>query len=262
MNPTPEDQNDLRDAVARAESNGRLLPQQIENGCTWENSSPLWQSRMRQEADRLLASSGGKVLVARILTAETDLTKARSDLERVTAERDEAREERDALMRAAGFKPGPFRDALSRQVLLEDVAGRRPAMVEARRAAGRNQNDADLWTMRMLEQWPGDTLLTRLWRQRKDETKRADTAEAENTRLSALLVDAGEALRPLAAGANTADADAEAIFYPQARYPDDTTIDPILPSGEMPKLCELGDLRRARSTLAALDKAPTPKEPA
>lgn len=107
---------------------------------------------------------------------------------------EKAEEERDALLQAIGFKPGALGDELRRKVILDDAAGMRPAMVEARREARRTQGDADLWSMRMLEEWPGDTLLLRLWRQRKQASARALAAEAEPDALKAKLEMAGEAL--------------------------------------------------------------------
>lgn len=118
------------------------------------------------------------VAVERALAAEAALTSLRAEHAAEVARAEEAEEQRDALLGAANFKPGPFRNDVSRKVILEDVAGMRPAMVEARRKAERARDDADLWTMRMLEEWPGDTPLIRLWRQRKDATKRALAAEA------------------------------------------------------------------------------------
>lgn len=43
-------------------------------------------------------------------------------------------EERDALLSALGFLPGPFKDELTRKVILDDAAGLRPEMARARRA--------------------------------------------------------------------------------------------------------------------------------
>ena len=97
---------------------------------------------------------------------------------RLTRERDEAEADRDALLAAIGFKPGPLGTELRRKVILDDAGGLRGAMVKARREAADVQCDADLWTMRMLEEWPGDTLLLRLWRQRREAVKRAKAAEA------------------------------------------------------------------------------------
>ncbi|TXN24009.1 hypothetical protein [Methylobacterium sp. WL9] len=118
---------------------------------------------------------------------ETQIKVLRAQRDAALAERDEAREERDALLGAAGFKPGSFRSALTRKVILDDVAGMRPEMVKARRQAARVQGDADLWTMRMLEEWPGDTLLLRLWRQKKEAKAERDAATAQADRTAGEL---------------------------------------------------------------------------
>ncbi|GJE54531.1 hypothetical protein [Methylobacterium thuringiense] len=122
----------------------------------------------------------GEAVYQRIVALEAERDAA-------LAERDEAREERDALLGAAGFKPGSFRSALTRKVILDDVAGMRPEMVKARRYAERAQGDADLWTMRMLDEWPGDTLLLRLWRQKKEAKAERDAATAQADRTAGEL---------------------------------------------------------------------------
>lgn len=43
-------------------------------------------------------------------------------------------EERDALLSALGFLPGPFKDELTQKVILDDAAGLRPEMARARRS--------------------------------------------------------------------------------------------------------------------------------
>jgi len=100
---------------------------------------------------------------------------------------EKAEAERDALRQAAGFKPGPFTDDLSRKVILEDIEGMRPAMVEARRAQSRSEGDAMLWQMSCLD-GKHEPLLLRVWEQRK-------AAEARITDLQAALTDARKTMR-------------------------------------------------------------------
>ena len=106
-----------------------------------------------------------------------DLRLALADRARLRAERDGAVEERDALRQAAGFKPGPFDSDLSRKVILDDIAGLRPAMVRARRERDAAQDDAMLWQA-TLDRRPA--LLVRVW-------KRARTAERELSRVRSTL---------------------------------------------------------------------------
>lgn len=136
-------------------------------------------------------------------TLEADLAKARADLERVTAERDEAVEM--LAMTATAHSISETEAEEEAETLLSGIQ----AVAAAR-----------------------------------------DAAEAENTRLRALLVDAGEALRPLA----------DAASHHEHTHDDACVIAiPGRPGRDQPRV---GQLRRARTTLAALDKAPTPKEPA
>jgi hypothetical protein len=84
------------------------------------------------------------------------LSSAQAQIERLTRERDEAAEARDALLSAIGFKPGPFKDALSRKVILDDASGLRPEMVRARRAAQELRADLDwdrMATAELLRKW-------------------------------------------------------------------------------------------------------------
>lgn len=93
----------------------------------------------------------------------------------------DAAEERDALLSALGWKTGPFRDEGVRTVILEDSAGLRPAMVEARREAQDASGDRDMWRWiageRVEDARSG--LLLRVWNQMKDERRRRIKAEAE-----------------------------------------------------------------------------------
>lgn len=52
-------------------------------------------------------------------------------------------EERDALLKALGFRPGPFEDELTQKVILDDAAGLRPEMARARRAEMELQSELD-----------------------------------------------------------------------------------------------------------------------
>jgi hypothetical protein len=84
------------------------------------------------------------------------LSSAQAQIELLTRERDEAAEARDALLSAIGFKPGPFKDALSRKVILDDASGLRPEMVRARRAAQELRADLDwdrMATAELLRKW-------------------------------------------------------------------------------------------------------------
>lgn len=69
-----------------------------------------------------------------------------------------AEEERDALLRALGFKPGPM--GSSREVILKDAAGLRPEMVRARTAERELRSDRDWDRMAAAE-------LLRKWVKRK-----------------------------------------------------------------------------------------------
>jgi hypothetical protein len=90
-----------------------------------------------------------------------------------TAEEREAAEERDALLAALGWKTGPFRDAGSRKVILEDSAGLRPEMVKARRRAQDAEGDRDFWRFILGEEVHGTRsgLLLRLWHALKAERR-------------------------------------------------------------------------------------------
>lgn len=91
-----------------------------------------------------------------------------------------AAEERDALLSALGWKTGPFPDAGTRKVVLEDSAGLRPEMVKARRRADDAEADRDIWRMiageRVEEARSG--LLIRVWNRMKEERKLRIKAEA------------------------------------------------------------------------------------
>lgn len=89
--------------------------------------------------------------------------------------------DRDALLSAAGFKPGPLTEN-NRRVILDDIAGMRPAMVIARREGQQAQAEADLWSLFCAETEfsTGETLLLRVW-------KRAKKAEAAMRQACALL---------------------------------------------------------------------------
>lgn len=96
------------------------------------------------------------------------------------ARTDAAAEERDALLSALGWKTGPFPDAGTRKVVLEDSAGLRPEMVKARRRADDVEADRDIWRMiageRVEEARSG--LLIRVWNRMKEERKLRIKAEA------------------------------------------------------------------------------------
>lgn len=80
-----------------------------------------------------------------------------------------AEEERDALLAALGFKPGPFRDAGTRAVILGDAAGLRPAMVKARRRADDAEGSAMMYHA-ILGEFVHDSrsgVLGRLWEEVK-----------------------------------------------------------------------------------------------
>lgn len=68
------------------------------------------------------------------------------------------------------------------------------------------------------------------------------------------------ALKATRGAIKIADANANRVGYSQP-YPDDVDIDPILPSGDQPKLMTLGDLRLVASVLHALAR-PVAEEPA
>ena len=91
-----------------------------------------------------------------------------------------AAEERDALLSALGWKTGPFPDAGTRKVVLEDSAGLRPEMVKVRRRADYAEADRDIWRMiageRVEEARSG--LLIRVWNRMKEERKLRIKAEA------------------------------------------------------------------------------------
>lgn len=87
--------------------------------------------------------------------------------------------DRDALLRAIGFRAGPLGDGLSRKVILEDAAGLRPAMVKAREAQRDVEGDAMSWQMFMADtKGSGGGLLAKVW-------DRAKAAERELRRLRA-----------------------------------------------------------------------------
>lgn len=54
-----------------------------------------------------------------------------SDLQQLLLRAEKAEADRDALLEALGFKPGPL--IADRHIILKDATGLRPAMVEARR---------------------------------------------------------------------------------------------------------------------------------
>ena len=89
-----------------------------------------------------------------------------------------AEADRDALLQALGFRPGPLVGSM-RDMILREAAGLRPAMVEARHIAM-------TWQMSAKEV-RHEPLLLRSWEQR-------EAAEKEVKRLSAAL--ASEARRP------------------------------------------------------------------
>jgi hypothetical protein len=97
---------------------------------------------------------------------------------------DRAAEERDALLAALGFKPGPFRSELSRKVILDDAAGLRPEMVKARQRADEAEVDAAMWMFIAGDRAEdlGSGLLLRLWNALKAERKeRARLARLADT---------------------------------------------------------------------------------
>jgi hypothetical protein len=111
-------------------------------------------------------------------------------------ERDEAAEQRDALLSALGWKVGPFRDAGVRKVILEDSAGLRPEMVKARGRAQEAEANSAFWQYlageRVYATQSG--LLIRVWEKLKDmrrqsraATARADAAEREVERVREAL---------------------------------------------------------------------------
>jgi hypothetical protein len=53
-------------------------------------------------------------------------------------------EERDALLTALGFLPGPFKDDLTQKIILDDAAGLRPEMARARSAEMQLQSDLEV----------------------------------------------------------------------------------------------------------------------
>ncbi|WP_088183996.1 hypothetical protein [Sphingobium sp. Z007] len=91
-----------------------------------------------------------------------------------------AAEERDALLSALGWKTGPFPDAGTRKVVLEDSAALRPEMVKARRRADDAEAARDLWRFIAGERVEATRsgLLIRVWNQMQDERKRRIKAEA------------------------------------------------------------------------------------
>lgn len=72
--------------------------------------------------------------------------------------------DRDALLAALGWKPGPLGEDGRRDVILKDAACLRPAMVRARQEAQRAEGDAQLWHMHAAD-WHGSGggLLAAVW---------------------------------------------------------------------------------------------------
>lgn len=104
-------------------------------------------------------------------------SRAQDQSERVR-ELEAAERDRDDLLKAAGFKPGPLVDDLTRKVVLDDVAGMRPAMLAARDEASQAKSDAWLWQMLMFDDEHSaklGSLLPRIWKRAKD----AEAALAE-----------------------------------------------------------------------------------
>lgn len=79
-------------------------------------------------------------------------------LSSLSADNERLKEERDALLAALGFKPGPMGSA--REVILKDAAGLRPEMVRARTAERALRSDRDWDRMAAAE-------LLRKWVKRK-----------------------------------------------------------------------------------------------
>lgn len=76
------------------------------------------------------------------------------DLGKMVERRPTAEEERDALLAALGFRPGPKGSA--RDVILKDSAGLRPEMVRARNAERELKSDRDwdrLAAAELLRKW-------------------------------------------------------------------------------------------------------------
>ena len=81
---------------------------------------------------------------------------------------EKAEEERDALLQAIGFKPGPMGTA--REVILSDAAGLRPAMVKARRAQRDAESDAMLLEC-FIAEGRLEPLLVKVWKRAKAAEK-------------------------------------------------------------------------------------------
>lgn len=83
-----------------------------------------------------------------------------------------AEADRDALLKAAGWKVGPLGDGLSRKVILEDMAALRPEMVKARQAQSDAERDSLLWQA-SCEEGQQSALVLKVWKQRRDAERRS-----------------------------------------------------------------------------------------
>lgn len=92
--------------------------------------------------------------------------------------------DRDALLQAIGFKPGPLGEGLRRRVILDDANGLRPAMVEAHRRERDVTGNALLWQALCASSEP-QPLLLRVWRQRRLAEKQVRELTAQLDRLAA-----------------------------------------------------------------------------
>jgi len=113
---------------------------------------------------------------------DAELRKALARAEAAEQRAEAAAKERGDLLAALGFR----RDATMHQVILDDAAGLRPAMVEARRQLQLAECDAGNWWL-LMQDAPPSEFIKKLWEQRKAERARADALAQECEKLRGQL---------------------------------------------------------------------------
>lgn len=196
----PSDAGDgLRERTADPQIDGALvlLALAIENGDPQaELQARIDHLRADYQADRATHLAENEALQAVLVSKGAEIDRLKAENGRLTAERDEAATDRDALLGAAGFKPGP-KSGPSLKVILDDIEGMRPAMIKARREAERAFGDAILWQMSAAE-GHHEPLLLRVWQQRRAAESRATRAEAECERMKGAVEAENEACAAVA----------------------------------------------------------------
>ncbi|KAA0572256.1 hypothetical protein FZ983_32310 [Azospirillum sp. B21] len=136
---------------------------------------------------------------AKLVEQERQIEAQRAEVERLTM----AEADRDAVLQALGYKPGPLGNDTRREVILMDATELRPEMVKAREKAVFEESSASLYRD-MLDELErslaaGGALL-KVWAARKEAETRATTAEAALADLIALTgqTDAAKAVAVVA----------------------------------------------------------------